>query len=71
MYIGNFTRNAKISSIHRIGWSIINVEICSGVVIFIISVEFHLILKMIINSGKDADTVYIIKYILAWIRSGW
>lgn len=69
--MGNFTKNAIIINIHRIGWSFINVENCSGIVIFNKLNEFHLIFIIMSRSGRDAETVYNIKYILAWIRSGW
>lgn len=50
---------------HKIGWLSINEESCSGIVIFRRPNEFHLTFIIISKSGRDAETVYSIKYILA------
>ena len=68
---GSFTRNAADSLSHMIGLIIsIGMNIIHGMEN--IKVEFKLNNFIIINNrGRDAVTVYMIKYILACVRSGW
>jgi len=69
--IGNFTRNPVIINIHSNFVFIINGNDIIDVVINNIVDDELLIDINTINIGKDAVIVYIIKYIPAWIRSGW
>jgi len=66
MYIGNLTRNPMIRISHgsdeyQDRWCIINI---------LVVLEVNIMVRIIRSIGNDAVIVYIIKYILAWIRSG-
>lgn len=70
-YKGIFTMKA-IHNINQIGVVITGLK--NGIVIWNnINIElFHLAIKiMIIKRGNEAETVYIIRYVLACTRSGW
>lgn len=63
MNMGIFTKNAKINII--VNFILKQVEYENRIL------ELYFIIKILNNKGKDAITVYIIKYIPACKRSGW
>jgi hypothetical protein len=69
--IGNFTRNAMHMRSHMAGLPYMNIENLSGMLISSSRCLLDLIFMIIKSNGSEAVTVYIIRYILAWSRSGW
>jgi hypothetical protein len=70
--IGSFTKNPIISKIEHNDLVLISTGMENSDVIVIIRwFEELYIIENIINMGRDAVTVYNIRYILAWTRSGW
>ena len=70
--IGSLTRNPRMASVQNSGLafindgSIISVHVAKDVLLEVLKIK-----QKIINIGSEAVIVYIIKYILAWSRSGW
>lgn len=69
--IGNFTRNPNNIISHMHSFVIVFREDQLYGILIILWLDSFINNSKIINIGNDAVTVYIIKYILAWRRSGW